>query len=512
MKRLPDTSTMPPYTGTFVVEDEGVVQGSAPILDFVGAGVTAAVGGGVATVTIPGGGGFLPSTGTVVVRDEGVIQGSAPILDFVGAGVTAAIAGGVATVTIPGGGGFLPSTGTVVLLDEGVIQGSVSQFDFIGEGVAAAAVGLRGEIVVNPLMVQDDMAPQGYATAMDFVGAGVTAVVAAGQATVTIPGGGGFLPSTGTVVVEDEGVIQGSAPILDFVGAGVTAAVAGGVATVTIPGGGTVSVPVTGSVVLLDEGLILGSVTALDVVGVGMTASRNGTTGTFTTSGYRHWEPDKPPSAPDDKDDEFNDNSVSVAWTEFDPGAKTTVSENSQHLNLLQATHALDSLAGIFRLTPDTGTGSYSIWTKVSMLAGELNYGSCGLALFLDATNDPANTDIYVLNLTYNTAGMAIQAEKWTDYDTWSSNLASDTSTVVQTYIYLRIRKSGATYSFDYSFDGLGWVQLYTSAVLAVTAKEFGLYQNNQNSGLSVLSCFQFFRCVDGASTVNDIMAGGYIS
>lgn len=40
------------------------------------------------------------------VRDEGVDQGDVTVaFDFVGAGVTATLAGGVATITIPGGGG-----------------------------------------------------------------------------------------------------------------------------------------------------------------------------------------------------------------------------------------------------------------------------------------------------------------------------------------------------------------------------------------------------------------------
>jgi len=250
-------------SGSVVVQDEGVVKGSVPTLDFVGAGVTAAVAGGKATITIPGES-ALPHTGTVVVEDEGIIQGSAPILDFVGAGVTAAVAAGKATITIPGGIGTIPCTGTVVLLDEGFIQGSVTELDFIGEGVVAATVGLRGEVVINPMMILNEMAPQGYATVMDFQGAGVDAVVAAGQATVTIPGGGGFLPSTGTVVVEDEGIIQGSAPILDFVGAGVTAAVAGGKATVTIPGGSG-TIPCTGTFVALERGAVVGSYPELDV-------------------------------------------------------------------------------------------------------------------------------------------------------------------------------------------------------------------------------------------------------
>ncbi len=42
---------------------------------------------------------------TVSVQDEGIAKGAAGTFNFVGAGVTAAVSGGVATVTIPGGGG-----------------------------------------------------------------------------------------------------------------------------------------------------------------------------------------------------------------------------------------------------------------------------------------------------------------------------------------------------------------------------------------------------------------------
>ena len=71
---------------------------------------------GVVSVPSTGAGSIpVPSTGTVVVEDEGIIQGSAPILDFVGAGVTAAVAGGVATVTIPG----IDTTGTATYLRAG---------------------------------------------------------------------------------------------------------------------------------------------------------------------------------------------------------------------------------------------------------------------------------------------------------------------------------------------------------------------------------------------------------
>lgn len=41
----------------------------------------------------------------VIVNDEGTALGNALILNFTGAGVTASVSGGTATVNIPGGGG-----------------------------------------------------------------------------------------------------------------------------------------------------------------------------------------------------------------------------------------------------------------------------------------------------------------------------------------------------------------------------------------------------------------------
>lgn len=78
------------------VEDEGVPQGVATILNFVGGGVSAAVALGTATLTIPGG---------VAVKDEGVPGGQVLTIDFVGPGVSVAVVGDAATVTVPGGGG-----------------------------------------------------------------------------------------------------------------------------------------------------------------------------------------------------------------------------------------------------------------------------------------------------------------------------------------------------------------------------------------------------------------------
>lgn len=43
----------------------------------------------------------------VRVQEEGALQGAAPTLNFVGSAVTAVVSGGVATITVSGGGGGL---------------------------------------------------------------------------------------------------------------------------------------------------------------------------------------------------------------------------------------------------------------------------------------------------------------------------------------------------------------------------------------------------------------------
>ena len=103
------------YNGTDVVwaapaatgvntQDEGIaVLSPSTTINFVGAGVTATNGGGgVTTVTIPGGGG---GSG-VDVEDEGIsVLAPATTLNFIGAGVTVTNGGGgQADITIPGGG------------------------------------------------------------------------------------------------------------------------------------------------------------------------------------------------------------------------------------------------------------------------------------------------------------------------------------------------------------------------------------------------------------------------
>lgn len=81
------------------VQDEGTPLANAgSILNFVGAGVSAAGTGPTKTITIPG-----SSGGALTIQDEGTsLATTAAVINFVGAGVTVTGTGSTKTVTIPG--------------------------------------------------------------------------------------------------------------------------------------------------------------------------------------------------------------------------------------------------------------------------------------------------------------------------------------------------------------------------------------------------------------------------
>jgi len=82
-----------PAATALTIEDDGTPIGNKTILNFAGAGVTAAnVGGGRATITIPGGGGISG----INAEDEGiaVVGGPFTTINIVGPGVIATDGGG----------------------------------------------------------------------------------------------------------------------------------------------------------------------------------------------------------------------------------------------------------------------------------------------------------------------------------------------------------------------------------------------------------------------------------
>ena len=226
------------------------------------------------------------------------------------------------------------------------------------------------------------------------------------------------------------------------------------------------------------------------------------------TPDFDIWMPDAPPASAGADDDEFADAAGAGAptgWTEVDHGTTTTVSEEEYGLKLLQATHAGDSIAGVYKAIP---SGDFSIVTKVS-LAGlaEANFMVGGLALFQDATSSTG--DIITHTLHQDATATAINVESWTAYNAFGAAVQGAVYTVDAgpTHAYLRIRRTGTTYAFDFSSDGIVFQRLH-SGTLAFTPTHYGLVVNNVATGQDVAAIFPFFRYVASDVGIVGVMGG----
>lgn len=209
-------------------------------------------------------------------------------------------------------------------------------------------------------------------------------------------------------------------------------------------------------------------------------------TPTFTV-----WSPDAPPAAPSAFDDEFDDASFDTGlWTEFDPSAVLTVSEQEPGLILDSITQAGDDICGVYQPVPP---GNFSITTKIALSALRADFAVAGLALWDDAT-DPAQ-DLYTWQLTYRAADQVLDVILWTNYTTFGAGIVSIADLTISTHLYLRIRRIGATYYFDWSLDGLGWQQIHSGG-LVFDPDHFGIILNNVATGITIRAIATFFRFI----------------
>lgn len=215
------------------------------------------------------------------------------------------------------------------------------------------------------------------------------------------------------------------------------------------------------------------------------------------------WNPNSIPASPSSSDDEFTSGSLSGSWGELDPNSvlTPTVSAN-KYLILSQATRTGDNLTGIYETMP---AGDFTIYTKVSLSAGTNNYSDAGLALFEDGTDSTKKAATW--GLRFDTGNNALVYFKWANATSVSG--APFAPTIYQnTFIYLRIRRTGTTYNYDYSFDGVGWRNVGSDGSLGFTPTSFGLFTNNSNLGYTVEAKFPFFRYTNSDVGTTGILNG----
>ena len=235
--------------------------------------------------------------------------------------------------------------------------------------------------------------------------------------------------------------------------------------------------------------------------GAGGAAWETPAAGGFTPD-FTLWMPDAPPVSPSAYDDEFGDSSLSGIWTEFDPDGHLTVAEVEAGLRLSMASHAGDNVNGVYQALP---AGDFTLWTRMAMQLKTANYLQGGICLWENAT-DTSKKLAYLSGGYVNSLATYLQVMN--NYGSWSSTpfILYD-SGAGAAHWYLRLRRSGTTYYYDWSRDGLSWAQAY-SGTLAFTPSHMGLVLDNNNSGVDAAAVFSFYRYVGSNVGLAGIVSG----
>ena len=137
-----DGSGLTGVTGTgsgVEIQEEGFNVGTASTINFIGAGVTATISGGIASIEITTSG--AGSSG-VIIKDDGSTVGTASNIDFGGNLSVSAISAGIVTVTASGGGSpsdYVNVAGIATYTSEWTLgNNGTSHYTFTGPGLTGA--------------------------------------------------------------------------------------------------------------------------------------------------------------------------------------------------------------------------------------------------------------------------------------------------------------------------------------------------------------------------------------
>jgi len=210
------------------------------------------------------------------------------------------------------------------------------------------------------------------------------------------------------------------------------------------------------------------------------------------------FDPEVPPASPNALNDEFADNSVAVAWTEIDHASALTPSEDEAGL-LLTAT----SSSGNCGLVKSIPSGDFTIESfvhinQIGSAASNATFAALSLWQGTGSTDD-------LINIILDPQSNRIVMGVWAQYNTFTSTPGLVLTTPV-TSAWLRIRRSGTTYTFWTSTTGYTWRQLH-STTLGYTPTHFGPTASAGSAG-TAYARFSFFRYTGSVLTPGQSIGG----
>ena len=209
------------------------------------------------------------------------------------------------------------------------------------------------------------------------------------------------------------------------------------------------------------------------------------------------------PASSNSFDDEFNDNSLSSSWTEFDPDSILTISETTYGLEMSQDDNG-EKVIGIYKSVPSSS--EFTIWTKPQILTPHDKGFKAGIFLCEHSTIT-TTSDMWVFNLGKG-INSYIQIERMNSYNDFYGNYLNSEIPAFFNGLYFRLRiqkQTSTAYAWlDVSSDGISWNNM--SAKLEGGSEDYytvhfvpqsmGLFIKRTfwDSGLEAKAVFPFFR------------------
>lgn len=208
------------------------------------------------------------------------------------------------------------------------------------------------------------------------------------------------------------------------------------------------------------------------------------------------YDPRTPPAVANAMDDEFTGAALSGIWTEVTTaGASITKTFNSPGAGLAKITFSTTGeVYGILQAIP-AGDWQFTARCGASIPAATTNgYSRCGMFLAQGTTN---TDDHYTVHMDTNNSASIDRAvtEYFTALNTFSVGKGTAfTGGLVVPYMgYRRITKSGTTYTFATSRDGISWRANFSGTIGEFTPSHIGLTAAS-DAVASAEVFFDFFR------------------
>jgi len=221
------------------------------------------------------------------------------------------------------------------------------------------------------------------------------------------------------------------------------------------------------------------------------------------------WSPDCPPATASAFDDEFSDSSINSAlWTEFDPGSVATVSEDVAGLKILLSGNAGTDFGGVYQ---SLQSGDFTYTTKLLVSTNYRNmYAHSGLFLMEGVTGSSGLYGI-LFNPVRGNYTQRYAVIYYSNYQTISSEKDYEGIYYTTTSVYLRIRRNGTNYYFDWSSDGISWRMLYTESSFPFTASHIGILASCEDATYITSTKSTFFRYKNSDLGFDGILEGDRI-